>query len=76
MGHILYRSSCRHCVAARAVGQAHTAADSLGRGDDALPEFATDYYFFGEEGKVATHSLCKDTNSRAIHSTSLDSKTS
>ena len=74
LGHVQYRSWCRHCAAARGVGQQHRQL----REDpvDAVPENVLDYYFMGEESSTAPHIVVKDRKSSAYFSTSLDSKTS
>ena len=75
LGHVQYRSWCRHCAAARGVGQPHRqqGEDPV---DATVPEIVLDYYFMGEESETAPHIVVKDRKSNAYFSTSLDSKTS
>ena len=75
LGHVQYRSWCRHCAAARGVGQQHRqlSEDPV---DATVPEIVLDYYFMGEESETAPHIVVKDRKSSAYFSTSLDSKTS
>ena len=75
LGHVQYRSWCRHCAAARGVGQQHRqlSEDPV---DATVPEIVLDYYFMGEESEAAPHIVVKDRKSSAYFSTSLDSKTS
>ena len=75
LGHVQYRSWCRHCAAARGVGQQHRqlSEDPV---DAAVPEIVLDYYFMGEESETATHIVVKDRKSSTYLSKSLDSKTS
>ena len=75
LGHVQYRSWCRHCAAARGVGQQHRllSADPM---NATVPEIVLDYYFMGEESETAPHIVVKDRKSSAHFSTSLDSKTS
>ena len=75
LGHVQYRSWCRHCAAARGVGQPHR---QLGEDpvDATVSEIVLDYYFMGEEIETAPHIVVKDRKSNAYFSTSLDSKTS
>ncbi len=58
LGHTRYRSWCRHCVAARGVGQAHLVLHE----DPKLAEVAEivmDYYFLGEENETVPHLVIK-----------------
>ena len=75
LGHVQYRSWCRHCAAARGVGQQHRllSEDPM---NATVPEIVQDYYFMGEESETAPHIVVKDRKSSAYFSTSLDSKTS
>ena len=75
LGHVKYRSWCRHCAAPRGVGQQHRRLreDPV---DATVPEIVLDYYFIGEESETAPHIVVKDRKSSAYFSTSLDSKTS
>ena len=75
LGHVQYRSWCRHCAAARGVGQQHRQLreDPV---DGTVPEIVLDYYFMGVESETAPHIVVKDRKSSAYFSTSLDSKTS
>ena len=75
LGHVQYRSWCRHCAAARGVGQQHRQLmeDPV---DAAVPEIVLDYYFMGDESETAPHIVVKDRKSSAYFSTSLDSKSS
>ena len=75
LGHVQYRSWCRHCAAAQGVGQPHR---QLGEDpvDATVPEIVLDYFFMGEESETAPHIVVKDRKSNAYFSTSLDSKTS
>ena len=75
LGHVQYRSWCRHCAAARGVGQQHRQLreDPV---DATVPEIVLDHYFMGEESETASHFVVKDRKSSAYFSTSLDSKTS
>ena len=75
LGHVQYRSWCRHCAAARGVGQQHRqlSEDPV---DATVPEIVLDYYFMGEESETAPHIVVKDRKSSAYFSTNLDSKTS
>ena len=70
-----YWSWCRHCAAARGVGQQHRqlSEDPV---DATVPEIVLDYYFMGEESETAPHIVVKDRKSSAYFSTSLESKTS
>ena len=74
LGHVQYRSWCRHCAVARGVGQQHRplSEDPM---DATVPEIVLDYYFMGEESETAPHIVVKDRKSSAYFSTSLDSKT-
>ena len=75
LGHVQYRSWCRHCAAARGVGQQQQmlSEDPV---DATVPEIVLDYYFMGEESETAPHTVVKDRKSSAYISTILDSKTS
>ena len=75
LGHVQYRSWCRHCAAARDVGQQHRQLreDPV---DATVPEIVLDYYFMGEESETAPHIVLEDRKSSAYFSTSLDSKAS
>ena len=75
LGHVQYRSWCRHCAAARGVGQQHRQLRDYPV-DATVPEIVLDYYFMGEESETAPHIEVKDRKSSAYFSTSLDSKTS
>ena len=79
LGHVQYRSWCRHCAAARGVGQQHTLQHRQLSEDPmnaTVPEIVLDYYFMGEESETAPHIVVKDRKSSAYFSSSLDSKTS
>ena len=75
LGHVQYRSWCRHCAAARGVGQQRRqlSEDPV---DAAVPEIVLDCYVMGEESETAPHIVVKDRKSSAYFPTSLDSKTS
>jgi hypothetical protein len=75
LSHTQYRSWCRHCVAARAVGQAHRVLHEDHRHAE-VAEIVMDYYFLGEENETVPHLVVKDRKSSAYFSTALDSKTS
>ena len=74
LGNVQYRSWCRHCAAARGVGQQHRQLreDPV---DAIVPEIVLHYNFMGEEREAAPHIVVKDRKSNAYFSTSLDSKT-
>ena len=71
LGHVQYRSWCRHCAAARGVGQQHRQLreDPV---DGTVPEIVPEIV----HSETAPHIVVKDRKSRAYFSTSLDSKTS
>ena len=73
LGHVLYRSWCWHCAAARGVGQQHRqlSEDPV---DATVPEIVLDYHFMGEENETAPHIEVKDRKSSAYFSTSLESR--
>ena len=52
LGHVQYRSWCRHCVASRGIGQSHRRCKEIEK-DSIIPEVVFDYYFMGEENATA-----------------------
>ena len=75
LGHAQYRSWCRHCVAARGVGQQHRQVAEDPRQAE-VAEVVMDCFFLGEEREVQPHIVVKDRKSEAYYARSLDSKTS
>ena len=73
LGHVQYRSSCRHCAAARGVGQQHRqlSEDPV---DATVPEIVLDYYFMGEESETIHRS--ERQKEQCILLNKPDSKTS
>ena len=74
LGHVQYRLWCRHCAAARGVGQhrqlREDPVDAIAR------KLCSIFYFMGEESETAPHIVVKDGKTSAYFSTGLDSKTS
>ena len=70
LGHVQYRSWCRHCAAARGVGQQHRQLieDPV---DAAMPEIVLDYYFMGDETETAPHIVVKDKKRSAFGRTAI-----
>ena len=75
LGRSQYRSWCRHCVAARGVGQQHRCVAEDPRQAE-IAEVVVAYMFLGDEKEVQPHIVVKDRKSEAYNATSLDSKTS
>eukprot|EP00971_Amphidinium_carterae_P343376 6483103-Amphidinium_carterae.1 len=73
LGHVQYRTWCRHCVASRAIGQPHRSVPEDPH-DATVPELVMDYYFLGEENATVPHVVLKDRKSDAYFSTCLDVK--
>ena len=67
LGHVQYRSWCRHCAAGRGVWQQHRQL-SEDPEDATVPEIVLDYYFMGEESETAPHIVVKDRKSSAYFS--------
>ena len=63
LGHIVYRSWCPHCVAARGRAQGHPLKDPSA--EDELPELCIDYCFLGEENETLPYLAGIDTKSGA-----------
>ena len=75
LGHVQYREWCRHCVAARGIGQQRRSREQRERQDDRLPGVACDYCFMGQNnGKVKPTLVIKDSKTQAIAATFVEAK--
>ena len=75
LGHVQYREWCRHCVAARGIGQQHRSREQRERQNDGLPTVACDYCFMGQDdGKVKPILVIKDSKTQAIAATFVEAK--
>jgi len=69
-GHAVYRSWCRHCVAAKGRSHAHTSKE-----EGELPEVGVDYGFFGRGAEDTMPSLCvRDRQTGSLAATVIDNK--
>ena len=69
-GHAVYRSWCRHCVAAKGRSHAH-----LPKTEGELPEMGVDYGFFGRGAEEAMPILCvRDRRTGMLAATVVDKK--
>jgi hypothetical protein len=70
LGHVVFRSWCRHCSLNLSRGAQHMRLDDE---QGLLPEFVMDYFFMGQdESKVASHLAIKDRTSGYGLATCLD----
>ena len=75
LGHIQYREWCRHCVAARGIGQQHRSREQEERESDGLPVVACDYCFMGQDdGKLKPILVMKDSKTQAIAAIFVEAK--
>ena len=70
-GHVTHRSWCAHCVAARASISPHLKAPP--DPEDGVPRICIDYYFMGDEGDSMCMLACKDTISKMVESSVVES---
>ena len=72
-GHVVYRSWCPICIAARGHGQPHRAAPA--EDDTAVPTIMSDYGFMGQDDGKSLPMLCiKDRRTKRVAATFLESK--
>ena len=75
LGHVQYREWCRHCVAARGIGQQHKSREQEEREADGLPVLSMDYAFMGQEdSKVRPILVCKDSKTQSYAATFVEKK--
>jgi len=71
LGHVVYREWCRHCVAARGIGQKHRTIEHT----EGEPEVTLDYGFLGEDdGKCMPMLVILDRQTKSVAATFVDAK--
>ena len=71
-GHVTYRDWCKHCIAARGIGQRHLIQSK--EDDTGTPMVASDYGFIGNEEECLPILITKDRKYQTIHASFVDAK--
>ena len=72
-GHVIYRSWCPVCCAARAHGQPHAPAPEAD--ETAVPLIVSDYGYLGQDDGKSMPILCiKDARTKRVGATFLETK--
>ena len=73
LGHVQFRSWCRHCVAARGVGQQHRSQDEEPEGT--LPTISSDYAYLSQESEdVMPMVVIRDRRTKSYAATMVQAK--